>query len=272
MLKSSVCFLFFGIVLSFNPPFIRNSRSVSSLRLADKSDIDDNVETEPNILKSLYPGTHTLDINFKEHKPMGCTVDESLLDDGRQPILVTKVTSGGNAEKAGLQVGDVVVAMTGIFGEVENILGADLDHVKKLVSARPKDEPLEVKVVRGSNVMQLHESAIVDMCTTQSAEEKEMEDCMMTYFSSGYDMEEDGDDYEQDATVAALLENMEDVWAEEMPESDIVLDELVDVEESKDPEEAAEPLEPKARPWSSRSSPSGTFVRNPQTGKMENIG
>lgn len=55
-------------------------------------------------------------LDLKKHKPMGCTVEESLADD--DILLVSAVTEGGNAATAGLRVGDVVLGITGMFGTI----------------------------------------------------------------------------------------------------------------------------------------------------------
>ena len=42
---------------------------------------------------------------LEEHRPLGCTVEESLAQE--DAVFVTSVKAGGFAEAAGLQVGDV---------------------------------------------------------------------------------------------------------------------------------------------------------------------
>ena len=51
-------------------------------------------------------------------------------------------------------------------------------------------------------------------------------------------------------------------------------DEMSEVTEKADADDNAteeQPVKKKPAPWSSRSSPSGTFVRDPKTGEMRNI-
>lgn len=69
-------------------------------------------------------GTESLVLELKQHKPMGCTVEESLAD--RNILFVSSVVSGGNADTTGLRVGDVLSGMTGLFGTVESTQGMDL--------------------------------------------------------------------------------------------------------------------------------------------------
>jgi hypothetical protein len=41
--------------------------------------------------KNLFNGYETLDFRLVEHKPLGCTVEESLADQDALPIFITKV-------------------------------------------------------------------------------------------------------------------------------------------------------------------------------------
>jgi hypothetical protein len=65
----------------------------------------------------------TIDVLLKDHKPLGCTIEESLVPSPDLlraeylPIIISKLVSGGNAENAGLQVGDVIVGVSAVFGE-----------------------------------------------------------------------------------------------------------------------------------------------------------
>ena len=70
----------------------------------------------------VYPNANIAAIELKEHKPLGCTVEESL-DTNNDPsvVFVSKLVMGGNAEKAGVKVGDVLVGVTGLFGEMTPI-------------------------------------------------------------------------------------------------------------------------------------------------------
>jgi hypothetical protein len=55
------------------------------------------------------------------------------------------------------------------------------------------------------------------------------------------------------------------IWDEELEE---IAPAVAKVEEDED---AEEPKSKKPLPWRSRSSPSGTYVRDPATGEMKNI-
>lgn len=141
---------------------------------------------------------------------------------------------------------------------------------KGLVASRPENESLSLKLARGTTVVEDHEQAIVDLCGNEDQSESEAEQCVLDFLKSGYDYANDSDDSMEtgddvDAADNAaeeedLVGNMYSMWNEDMPAA------------SPKPEpipasEAASVV----KPWSSRSSPSGTFIRDPTTGKMKNI-
>ena len=51
---------------------------------------------------------------------------------------------------------------------------------KSLVSGRDESEPLLLRVARGANVMEEHEAALVELCMTPGANDKEVEECVTT--------------------------------------------------------------------------------------------
>jgi hypothetical protein len=137
------------------------------------------------------------------------------------------------------------------------------------VSSVPDEEPLTVQIVRGTNILERHETAIVDMCNMQGASEKEVENCVVDFLSGGYDLEEDDDnDDEADLSIDEddsedLLDGMMNLWAGEVllpPTTSGITDQINGDTRAKKP-----------KPWSSRSSGSGTWVRDPKTGEMRNI-
>lgn len=147
------------------------------------------------------------------------------------------------------------------------------------MAAVPEDEPLVFRVARETGVMERHEAAIVDLCQTPGASDKQVEDCVVTFLSSGYDdssttikvateteedteKESDGDRDDEDESDD-MLDTMLNMWADDLPMPPTTSG-ITDMN--------GEDSRPgKAKPWSSRSSPSGTFVRDPVTGEMRNI-
>lgn len=134
-----------------------------------------------------------------------------------------------------------------------------------LVASRPGNEALDIRIARGTRVQEEHERVLVELCSAPGADEDEVEQCLTDFIRDTYDSDQVADDAagecvnEDDAEC--LVDNIYSMWAEDMPEQP---------KEVK-PVETNSEAKQKAKPWSSRSSPSGTFVRDPTTGKMRNI-
>mmetsp|Transcript_20666 Transcript_20666/g.31073 ORF Transcript_20666/g.31073 Transcript_20666/m.31073 type:complete len:270 (-) Transcript_20666:354-1163(-) len=213
-------------------------------------------------------------ISLEEHKPLGCTVEEGLGND-LKPVFVSKIIEGGNAEKGGLQVGDVIIEISGMFEGMEKVLGKGIGAVTSAVSGKSEGEVLNLVVARGTNVVSDHESALVDICTSIGQNEQEIEECVVDYLTTTYEEEMklasetlkkesnlEDKEYDEDKLLNNILENM---WGDE-------LEEMLPTNTTDISEDVAEKESPKkVAPWRSRSSPSGTFVRDPSTGQMINI-
>ena len=77
-------------------------------------------------------GSHALvgvvvEVTMKDHRPLGCTVEESLAEAGT--VFVASVKAGGNAGAAGLLPGDVIAGVMGLFGDVEDVSGLGIEKV-----------------------------------------------------------------------------------------------------------------------------------------------
>ncbi len=119
---------------------------------------DDNNKNDEDI----FPDATKVDFILALHKPLGCTVDESLAPEvnGVRHVFVSKVTNeklpverinswhlifsvvitfyfrcfgqvteGGFAEAAGIRVGDVITGLSGLFGDRTNVGGLGLELV-----------------------------------------------------------------------------------------------------------------------------------------------
>lgn len=147
---------------------------------------------------------------------------------------------------------------------------------KRLVSAVPEKDTLKIQIVRGTNVLERHETAIVDLCNVSGANDKEMENCVVDFLSGGYDVGIDDDNAStiddtksdegnnvSDEDADGMIDDIMNLWADELPlppTTSGITDQVNGYNSGKKP-----------KPWSTRSSPSGTFVRDPKTGKMRNI-
>mmetsp|Transcript_12547 Transcript_12547/g.34806 ORF Transcript_12547/g.34806 Transcript_12547/m.34806 type:complete len:347 (+) Transcript_12547:199-1239(+) len=244
---------------------------------------------------SLFADAEIVDLELLQHRPLGCTVEESLGKSGKY-VFISKVKEGGNAQKGGLRVGDVILACSDVFGsELMPIVDTNdddnnntndddgsgnkeesmMDTVLDLIGARPDSEGLELRVARGTPVLQQHEAALVDLCSNPGASQTEIEDCLMDFLKESYTLPEvemmDGSSSSEEEECSpeedddCLLDSAFDLWNQEM--------DYGTSQQSKDKngEESEKQKKPKAKPWSSRSSPSGTFVRDPKTGKLINL-
>ena len=176
------------------------------------------------------------------------------------------MVEGGNAQKAGIKKGDVIVRLSGTFDEVVNVAGLGIDKIKSLVAGRAEDSTLRICIARGSDVMKRHELALVELCIV--GDEARTADCISKIYANDDFIV--GDDEiatcgEDDGTEC-MLDAMWDTWSEGLPSS-------IDDEEETTADVDNKPMKKKKKvaPWSSRSSPSGTYVRDPKTGKMVNI-
>ena len=103
--------------------------SATKLKFSD----DENRMTNSTValssrVESLFPGAQVLTIEMAEHVPLGCTVEESLHKDD-DVIFISKLTQEGHAEKARLQVGDVIVGVTGLFGQMTSTIDTDIEKM-----------------------------------------------------------------------------------------------------------------------------------------------
>jgi hypothetical protein len=104
------------------------SSSKSKIRLyessVEKESSDQLSEAKSNAatntaVQEVYPKAEIMTMTLTKHRPLGCTVEESI-DTENDPtvVFVSKVVEGGNAENAGVEVGDVLIGVTGFFGEM----------------------------------------------------------------------------------------------------------------------------------------------------------
>lgn len=223
---------------------------------------------------NAFPDAEIVTISLAEHKPLGCTVEEGLGND-LKPVFVSKVIEGGNSEKGGLEEGDVIIEISSMFDGMENVLGKGIDAVISAASGKSEEEVLNLVVARGTNVLAEHESALVDLCTSIGQNELEIEECIIDYLTSTYEEEielkkesrgeDEIDQLGGDEGDKLLEDAIDNMWGDELKE-------VLPTNTTNVSQEVAEVQSPKkVAPWRSRSSPSGTYVRDPKTGEMKNI-
>jgi hypothetical protein len=135
-----------------------------------------------------------------------------------------------------------------------------------MVGSRPEDEPLEIQVARGTDAFDEHEKAVIELCSNNDVTDKEIEQCVVDYLSMDYNSldaapkEEECDVDDPDAEC--LVNNLLGLWAADLPPPVPATNDAAPIQQPKK----------EVKPWSSRSSPSGTYVRDPVTGEMKNVG
>lgn len=92
------------------------------LRSASELEVDELLDSNP-----VFAGSKMIDLSIFPHRPLGCTIEESLAGEGY--VFVAKVVSGGCAERAGLREGDVIVGLSNVFGEVTDALSEGVEKV-----------------------------------------------------------------------------------------------------------------------------------------------
>lgn len=206
-------------------------------------------------------------LQLDTHKPLGCTAEESLVvnSDRLKHVFISKIVEGGNAEKFGLQIGDVIVGVSGSFDDIIEIVGEGLEKVRNLIAGRSPEETLTLKIIRGTHVMTEHETALVEQCMLEDEGKSEnIEKCIEALYQADYKIDDDDKPTAcDDSDIECMLDHMYNIWDEVN-----INDEITSEGESK---EKKHQKKQKPAPWSSRSSPSGTFIRDPKTGKMRNI-
>jgi hypothetical protein len=104
--------------------------------LNDKNDATATTFKQQPAAAAVAAAVLLVNVTLTKHRPLGCIVEESVALTNTLPhlVFVASVSPNGHAAKAGIQVGDVIVAMSGLFGQVESVLGQGIDIVYVKVS------------------------------------------------------------------------------------------------------------------------------------------
>ena len=114
--------------------------------------------------------------------------------------------------------------------------------------------------------MTRHRLALVELCIV--GDDADTADCITSIYSadilSSYEDSSAISICDEDDGTECMLDSMWNAWMEDLPSS---------VTEEGEDDSGVQKKEEKKKvaPWSSRSSPSGTYVRDPKTGKLVNI-
>ncbi len=90
--------------------------------------IDDTILSKA---KDHFKSNLLYTFTLPEHKPLGCTAEESLVqgEDGSKFVFISKLVPGGFAANIGLEVGDLIVGVSGTFDSLEDVFGEGLDRM-----------------------------------------------------------------------------------------------------------------------------------------------
>lgn len=122
--------------------------------------------------------------------------------------------------------------------------------------------------------MQKHESALVDLCIIPEGQlnvrDKNIETCIETMYKAGFEIDDTDSLVNscEDDDLECMFDQLTDLWDEDYDFSSIE-GKKKEKEESSPDDSQKENNAKKPAPWSSRSSPSGTWVR--VNGTMTNI-
>jgi hypothetical protein len=150
-----------------------------------------------------------------------------------------------------------------IVDELVDATGMEFSKIRSLIIGRLKEDPLRIRIARGSDILERHETALVDLCVL--GEDEDTVECINninSYENMYFDGDEMAVDCQEDDEAECMINSMWETWTEGLP-----------MPKFEDDEEVEEPKEQKKKvaPWASRSSGSGTYVRDPSTGKLINI-
>jgi len=237
----------------------------------EPDDNNSDIRSIKESAKLYFPRAEYFILTLESHKPLGCTAEESLAieNDGAKHVFVSKVSEKGNAGMSGLQEGDVVVGLSGAFNDVVPVIGTSggLDRIRSLITGRREEFPLTIAVARGTDVMSNHQTALIDLCLLPEENDTAMQNCLDVLFN------EDDDTFSIDESIVdtekdndTMLDVMFDTWNDEMDYRVRRSNVEKNVEQKGETKSTS-----KSKPWASRSSGSGTYVRDPSTGKMVNI-
>jgi C-terminal processing protease CtpA/Prc len=114
----------------FRQDALRRYASVESEISPESSSQDDATEEDNTIdpPSDIFPTAEFLTFELADHRPLGCTVEETLFEDENY-VFISKVVPGGFAEQAGIQTGDVLFAITGLFRRATPVLEVGVDKM-----------------------------------------------------------------------------------------------------------------------------------------------
>jgi hypothetical protein len=117
---------------------------------------------------------------------------------------------------------------------------------------------------------------LVDLCSNPGSSDPDTEQCVIDFLQGGYDVDDASEEEEfcdENDEECPLVDNLYNMWAQDVDDVLVSNGKAAGAALASDPStlSSSPSAKAKVKPWSSRSSPSGTFVRDPVTGEMKNI-
>jgi len=168
----------------------------------------------------MYPYAEFLTYDLPHHTPLGCTVDESLIEekDGSKHVFISKLAKGGNAATSGLRIGDVVVGVSGPINAVESVAGKSIELVQSLIVGCKSEDKLSLVIARGTDVMTKHEEKAYDLCIIPDDKDKDMLKCIETLYHAENLSSDDSNDACEDDNVECMLDVLFDNMYKDLDE------------------------------------------------------
>lgn len=132
--------------------FVISNKNNNNIININNNNVETTVGTTTSTLsESTIVVTTTptkLTIRLEQHKPLGCTVEESLADPLK--VFITKILPGSFADQAGLQIGDVIDGVSGFFGSVTATIGLEQVYVHPPISSASEPRKCDSHVLHCS--------------------------------------------------------------------------------------------------------------------------
>mmetsp|Transcript_23067 Transcript_23067/g.53501 ORF Transcript_23067/g.53501 Transcript_23067/m.53501 type:complete len:362 (-) Transcript_23067:150-1235(-) len=185
-----------------------------ALRFMEKERIANGVKT----IYDYYPDCELMNMKLEFHKPLGLRAEESYANKKEKFVFVSKVEKGGNADKAGIKVGDVITAVTGSMGWFP---AQGLESVQQQVRSLSEMIPMEIQVARNTTVMEEHDQFLLSFAVQKGKEQKERDDTIFDIlsFDPAFPKEsskQQKEPTEEDLRGEELVEQAFDIWNEEL--------------------------------------------------------
>jgi hypothetical protein len=149
---------------------------------------------------------------------------------------------------------------------------------KSFIQCRSDELPFQLRVLRGTNALEEHEAALTELCSNPDLISTEADQCLLDFIQGGYNTEQEEEEVLNTENVECtvneddcLIDDLHSLWASDLPVSTKATQSSNAIDPKFTVPASTTTTNGSPKPWSSRASPSGTFVRDPTTGRMKNL-